>query len=350
MLGQRIDTVAGHACNVYFEGLLPQQPTEAWEVSLSCELGQQLADRWTFTPTTAQIGIHAFALRYRDPHTGKTFAAACELHVHSGEAGREEIRWLPIGDSITAAALYVEATAARGLRIGTAIKSLGTRFHGQNGITRNEGYPGWKFGDFLGVRGTLDANFREQVESAFCFAAGPIFNFAKYQEVHLSGEEPDFITVFLGTNDIGLLDDATRGTEIARSIGHAETIIDSLVQNTSKTRIGVIPPLLPADQNAFGLNYGCLLPRWLYRKNQRAIAQALQEKFAEFHERVSVIPAHFQIDSLTGYPMRQERVNPHSDQTRTINTNAVHPSPVGHHQIADAILAWMAGRRDFGTP
>ena len=284
MLGPRIDALVGFECNLYFEGLLPQQPSEDWEVTISCPLGQHLDERWSLRPEAEHIGVHPFSLRYRDPLSRDLIRAQCELHIHEAKLAGPDLRWLPIGDSITAAATYVEATIARGPRLGTTIRCLGTRFNGHNGTIRHEGYPGWKFGDFHGERASLDANFREQIASAFSLD-GSHFNFGKYLETHLDGNEPDFITVFLGTNDIGLLNDETRALAIEKSIRHAETTIRTILDHTRATRIGVIPPLTPGDQNAFGINYGCLLPRWLYRKNQRAMVQALQAGFSRYHER-----------------------------------------------------------------
>lgn len=342
MLGARLDALVGIECNLYFEGLLPHVPTEDRELSVSCEFGRHLSDRWSFTPEKAHTGVHPLTISYRDPHSRERVSASCKVHVHDASPG--SFHWLPIGDSITNAARYLQAARERAAGLGIVLETQGTRCAEQAGGVRHEGYPGWKFGDFLGPDCSTRANFQDLTASAFSFGGEPHFDFERYRKTRLAGREPGFVTIFLGTNDIALLDDATRTEGVRAAILHAETLAEAILKHTGKTKLGFIPPLTPAGQDAFGLNYGCLIPRWLYRKNQHALVQAIQEKFAVFHERVSCISAHLGIDPFYGYPLREEKVNACSEQLRSINSNAVHPSPSGHRQIADSVLAWMIGR------
>jgi len=344
MLGQRLDVVVGREYNLYFEGLLPCRSAEDWELTISSEIGGHFSNRWSVTPEKAQIGNHPLTIRYRDLYSQKQVSASCEVRVHDAHLGGSHFRWLPVGDSITHAALYVQATVANAAEIGTVLKTQGTQCFGQDETIKHEGYPGWKFGDFLGPDFSTRANFQELTASAFSFENEPGFAFKKYLDTHLKGEEPDFVTILLGANDIALLDDVTRLEGIHSSLRCAEILAERIIRHTRNTRLGFILPLAPSSQDAFGTNYGCRIPRWLYRKNQRALVQALRERFADFHDRVSCISAHFNIDPYFGYPLKKERANIHSDRLRLVNTNAMHPSRTGHRQIAESLLAWMIGQ------
>jgi len=342
LLGDRIDAVVGRECNIYFEPLSLRCLTEDWELAVTCEVGHQMADRWTFVPEEAHVGRHAFALSYRDPYDGQVQSASCELHVHAEPSWSRPLEWLPIGDSITDAGGYVEALAA-----DSRLVTLGTRSLRSNPEVRHEGYPGWKYGDFLKERVLAEgANFYEAATSPFLFPSdtGEQFDFGRYQETHLAGKEPDFITLFLGANDIALLNDDTLESGITTAVQHGVSILDEILRTTGHTAIGIVTPLTPGSQDAFGMNYGCLIPRWRYRRNQHALVRAIQSRLATYHDRLSVLPAHLWIDPLSGYPSRTERLNAHTDETRVVAINAVHPSGSGHRQVADGIFSWMAGR------
>lgn len=341
MLGSTIDATAGLECNLYFEGLLPYAPTEEWDLAITCEIGQHLSDRWSHLPQAKQAGCHPFTLSYRDPASGEMASASSEIHIHAPGQTSQHLRWLPIGDSITHALGYLEATVARAPRFNLDVTTVGSRVRG---AIRHEGYPGWKIGHFFGQYDDRDANFREQIASPFLFDGAPDMNIPAYLSQYLDGQEPDLITVFLGTNDIGLLDEKTRESGIEKSMAHARTLIDHLLASTSAAKIGLIAPLNPASQDAFGTNYGCLLPRSRYRKNQRAFVQTLRENFTGHDSRISFIPAHAQIDADSGYPSEILPRNVHTEQTLRVATNGVHPSPCGHQQISNAILSWMMAR------
>jgi len=347
LLGNRIDTIVGLECNIYFEALSLRCLAEDWELTVTCELGRQMADRWTLLAEPSQKGKHAFSISYRDPHSGHLVSASCDLYVHETFAFTRPYSWLPIGDSITGAGGYVKALGEHARLHGLEVTPLGTRALHSDPTWKHEGYPGWRFVDFLQRRTALTgANFYDDTSSPFLFptTTGGQFDFERYLREHLADREPDFLTLFLGVNDIALLNDDTLEDGIATSLRHAETLVEGILHATKNTVIGIVPPLTPGSQDAFGTNYGCLIPRWRYRKNQHAMVRAIQNLSRKWPSRVSVVPAYLSIDPQSGYPSREENIHAHSDQTRTIASNAVHPCEAGHRQIADAIFAWMAGR------
>jgi lysophospholipase L1-like esterase len=346
LLGNRIDTVVGRETNIYFEALSPHALTEDWELTVTCDLGRQMRDRWTFVAEPDHVGHHEISISYRSPYNGRLSSSSCRLHVHELPTIDRPLCWLPIGDSITEAGGYIKAVADLSDSSGRSITTLGSRTLRSDSAYRHEGFPGWKFSDFFHKRDSAHANFYESIASPFLFphADESVFSFTQYLTKHSSCQDPDFITLFLGTNDIALLNEATQQKGIKESMHYAEAFLDEILQATSHAQIGILPPLTPGSQDAFGTNYGCLIPRWRYRKNQQALVQAIQVLFADKHERLSVIPAYLSIDSLPGYPSRTIQPCIHSEHTSTIATNAVHPSESGHRQIGDAIFSWMMSR------
>jgi lysophospholipase L1-like esterase len=348
-LPQSIDLVVGVESNLYFDALLPCPITEEWEPAISCELGSHRSDRWIRTPKISHLGRHPLTLSLRDPRDGQRRTFATCLHIHEKEIRSDLQRWLPIGDSITASGHYVEALLRRANQERDSLQSVGTRQAEGTSSVKHEGYPGWKYLDFLRKRPAVTGpNFREEIDPPFIFSSPPNekLDFAAYRETHLAGQDPDFITIFLGANDVALLDDTALTEEIPKIVSHAEALINAILEGTTQSRVGLMPPLPPsASQDAFGINYGCLIPRWRYRKNQHALLRALQDRFGDFSARLSIIPAFLQIDPVTGYPARDEPTNTHAGDNHPVACNSVHPSPSGHRQIADAIFAWMIGQR-----
>ena len=347
-LPQIIDLVVGVECNLYFDALLSRPITEEWEPAISCALGSHRAGRWVLTPEISHLGQHPLTLSLRDPRDGQRQTLATCLHIHEKGIGSELQRWLPIGDSITASGHYVEALLQQANQERDSLQSVGTRRADGISSVRHEGYPGWKFLDFLRKRPAVHGpNFREEIAPPFIFSSTPNEkpDFAAYREAHLAGQDPDFITIFLGANDVALLDDAGLVEEIPKIVSHAEALINAILEGTSRSRVGLMPPLPPsANQDAFGINYGCQIPRWRYRKNQHALLRALQDRFGDFSAHISIIPAFLHIDPVTGYPTQDEPINARTEITHSVASNAVHPSLTGHRQIADAIFMWMAGQ------
>ena len=68
----------------------------------------------------------------------------------------------------------------------------------------------------------------------------------------------------------------------------------------------------------------------------------LTDKLAE-KDKVYLVPAAISVDSEHVFNMEERTVNPYSDVTEEVATDAVHPAAEGYHQIADAIYNTMCG-------
>lgn len=320
-------------CNLYFNSLLPLASRPLfWDVS--CQKGRQMQARWTWTPGSEEAGSTPLEITATDDSDQKIAAGKTTVRVAQEKAGAgKPIRILIVGDSLTASGMYTGELLK--LLAGPNEPSptlLGTQ--GDAKGNRHEGYPGWTWRRFLTINPTAGP------PSPFVFD-GKI-NFSEYLRTHCEGTPPDFIVVFLGTNDVFGLSEAARATAIAQVLADAERLIGILRAGAPQAAIGLVIPLSPASQDAFGANYGSGETRRGYVKSLQLYTTEFLKRFdAREGENIHIIPAALNFDSENGYPVEQQSVHARSDAKVTRQINAVHPAVQGYRQVADAIFAWI---------
>ena len=155
-----------------------------------------------------------------------------------------------------------------------------------------------------------------------------------------TGFNPDVVLLHLGTN--GLLS----GDENAENICK---IVELIRQDDENIPIYVVNTIYQSDQNGIGsmkLNNGSLMFPGEY-KQERDLANFnlrvyLTDKLAE-KEKVYLVPAAISVDSEHVFNMEERTVNPYSEETEKVATDAVHPAAEGYYQIADVIYNTMCG-------
>ena len=155
-----------------------------------------------------------------------------------------------------------------------------------------------------------------------------------------TGFNPDVILLHLGTN--GLLS----GDENAENICK---IVDLIRQDDKEIPIYVVNTIYQSNQNGIGsmkMNNGSLMFQGQY-KQERDLANFnlrvyLTDRFAK-EEKVYLIPAAICVDSENVFNVEERGVNPYSEITENVATDAVHPGAEGYYQIADAIYSTMCG-------
>lgn len=318
--------------NIHFRNLLTPHPENlSWDVT--CKLGRQMESRWTLTPKPDDQGRFPLELVGFNSGDQKVVSGSTTLQIADGKAGAgQEIHLLTIGDSLTAGGLYTREL----LKLFEGpdepkLVLLGTRGEGNN---RHEGYPGWTWRKFL-EPGPADG-----VQSPFLIDGK--WDFSEYIRHSCGNTPPEFIVIFLGTNDMFGLTDTNRAATITKVVADAEKLVAAIRSGAEKAKIGLVFPLPPASQDAFGTNYACGETRRNYYRSIKHYASEMQRQFGEREkDGLYIIPAYLGFDSEQGYPTEQQPVHARSEGTTARQMNALHPAVSGYRQVADTIYSWM---------
>lgn len=319
-------------CNIYFSNLLlPRSEVLSWDVT--CAKGKQMQVRWTFTPEPADKGAFPLELVGFNSEEKKVTSGKTTVLVARENAGvGRNIRLLIIGDSLTASGLYTREL----LRLFDGpnepkLTLLGTQGEESN---RHEGYPGWTWRRFLHPGPVNGA------QSPFLFDGK--LDFSEYIRTHCEGNPPEFILVFLGTNDVFGLTDANRAATISKVLADAENMLGLIRSGAENAKVGLVFPLPPASQDAFGMNYACGETRRDFFRSVKQYASEMQRRFGGREEEgIYIVPAYLGFDSEQGYPTELQPAHAHSDTRIVRQSNAVHPSVPGYRQVADVIYSWI---------
>ena len=155
-----------------------------------------------------------------------------------------------------------------------------------------------------------------------------------------TGFQPDVVLLHLGTN--GLLSGVENGENICK-------IVELIRQDDENIPIYVVNTIYQSDQNGIGsmkMNNGSLMFQGQY-KQQRDLANfELREYLSEHLSKmkdVYLVPASISVDSENVFITEERAVNPYSDTTEAVATDAVHPAAEGYRQIADVIYSTLCG-------
>ena len=246
------------------------------------------------------------------------------------EAKQWQFSVLAIGDSLSAnGALYIRLQE----HLGNQLICNGTRSY-EGFLT--EARLGFSAENYL----TETGYYLEEGEDVHKFWNPETQRFDWNYYKTSTGFNPDVVLLHLGTN--GLLS----GDENAENICK---IVELIRQDDENIPIYVVNTIYQSDQNGIGsmkMNNGQLMFPGQY-KQERDLANFnlrvyLTDKLAE-KEKVYLVPAAISVDSEHVFNMEEKTVNPYSDVTEEVATDAVHPAAEGYYQIADAIYYTMCG-------
>lgn len=344
-----LHAVAGAESNVYFDNVVLALNPANYAFDVICSKGRQQQERWTFTPKPEDVGEHPFVLEVRNEQNELVARGESTLRVIPADAGDgKTISLLCIGDSLTHASVYPQRLLALCEKPGNPKLTL-VGSHGPGGMpgaVRHEGYGGWTAHRFAThYTGTARQGDYAKRGSPFLYPAAdgkPALDFAAYCRDVNDGKFPDFVTIFLGPNDIFSYHDSNIDAGIRTMLDHYDALL-RMIQTTSTTHVGVMLPVPPAaTQDAFGANYATGQTRWQYKRNQHRLVERMVERYgARDAERVHLIPAYVNLDCLHNYPSETSPANAAAEIPLSRLNNGVHPSGPGYYQIADAVYAWL---------
>ena len=351
LLPTRIYAATGLEANIYFDNLVLTPDCSNYIFDVTCSKGRQDSTRWYMNPKDTDLGSVPFELTILNDENKKLASAKSEIVIVSKDAGKgRAFSILVVGDSLTDASVYPnelkKLLAENGNPEVTFIGSHSGRGQAVNGNrVSHEGRGGWKWSDFCTVYDLSKSDYKAKSPFLFPDEKGkPVLDFKKYLDKYNNGKAPDFITVFLGTNDVfGVNDDASIDKKIDEIFKYADILIAEFRKTAPLCKIGLVTTIPPvASQDAFGNNYKCGQTRWQFRRNQHRLVERLYEKFGNSEkDNISIIPAYVNVDCENNYPVINTTVNERSKKAFARPSNGVHPANEGYFQIADTLFSWI---------
>lgn len=330
--------LVGYELNIYFENITEDWTLYKWDVT--CTKGMQLERGYRITPIADDAGEYTLTIRasisediYKEVST--------TLIVTGASAGTGETASVIImGDSTTDNGIVITKLNANFAEDAMGVSTIGTRGTSPN---NHEGRSGWKFEDYLTKASETYTDGRGTVYNPFYNPTSETFD-ADYYFTNSGISKPDWFFVNLGINDVfGASTDAALNTQIDAVIERCDTVVDSLLDATTTTKVGICLTI-PCNhsQDAFGKAYGCNQTRDRCKRNNTFWVKKLIEEYdGREDERIYLIPINASLDTIYNMGMETIPVNARNETTYSspIYNGGVHPVASGYWQIADVYTA-----------
>lgn len=347
-----IPAVPGVEANLYFENVVIVVNPANYVFDVDCEKGTQQAERWTFTPKPEDAGSYALKVRVIDQNNAVIAEADSTVQVVPAGTGKDKsLTYLAIGDSLTHASVYTQTLLDLCAAPDTPeLKLVGSHMPKGDPLNRHEGYGGWTAERFAThYTGAPREGVFHTWGSPFVYKTGdnpPEIDFGRYCADYNGGVSPNFVTIFLGCNDVFHAVDDNLESTIDDILKNMDLLIGMIHAQDSTTRVGLIAPVPPAGtQDAFGANYNNGQTRWQYLKNQHRLLERMVAAYGGREaEGLSLIPAYINLDCHHNYPANEGPANARDTGSISRLNNGVHPNDAGYQQIGDSIYAWMLAR------
>lgn len=352
LLPPSIPAVVGIECNIYFDNIVLVPNPANFVFDSVCSKGRQQIERWTWTPTDADVGEHPFQIDVRNDENRVIVSAKTVVKVVAANRGEgKPLSVLCVGDSLTHASTYTQRLLDLSDKPGNPKLSLiGSHWLGDKpGPNRHEGYGGWTAKRFAAhFTETARTGNYAQRGSPFLYLGDdgkPVLDFTHYCRDVNEGRSPDVVTIFLGPNDIFSYNDETIEAGIDDMLKHLDQLVDMLRKQSPSTKVAILLPVPPAaTQDAFGSNYASGQTRWQYKRNQHRLVERMLEKYSgRESDQVHVVPTYLGLDCVHNYPTESVPANATNEAKIIRQNNGVHPAASGYHQIGDMLFAWLKG-------
>jgi lysophospholipase L1-like esterase len=350
-----IHAVVGREANLYFDNVVLVLDRADYAFDAICEKGNQLDERWTFTPTPKDVGDFPLEVMVRDESNDVIARGSTVVRVVPKAGGTTKVTTLLlVGASLTEYSVYPQELLDLDSRDEhLQLKLIGSRGKGDGppeGALRHEGYSGWTAQAFVVFAGPLSRSGiykRPDTGSPFVYEDEPgkkHLDFGRYCKEFNDGKAPDALTIHLIPNDIFTANDETIDKRTEEMIGYYDQLIDAFHKFAPEMRIGVILTA-PSSRSQDGFrNYigAGRQSRWQYRRNIHRAWEMMIKHYAGAEKRnVYLVPSYVDFDVERHYPTWTAPASARATQSLVRVKNGTHPSPEGYQQMADAIYCWL---------
>lgn len=233
--------------------------------------------------------------------------------VASTSGNGNSVKALCIGDSITARGFWTQDLLDLEASDGLNVSLLGTQGTAPN---LHEGYGGE----------TVDW-FYTDAASPFVFSGS--FNFAQYLSTNTI-DDPDYVCIHLGVNDIGDAVNDTAATTITENASvQLEDMISQFKAANADVKVFIMLPITSSfDVSAWDAAFGGSILNWRYNANRSKWCNTMIDNF-DFRtsENIHVLPTNITIDNINSYD----------------TSDPIHPldDGIGYEAMAKTVFSFM---------
>ncbi|HBN57183.1 MAG TPA: hypothetical protein DD414_10445 [Lachnospiraceae bacterium] len=150
------------------------------------------------------------------------------------------------------------------------------------------------------------------------------------------------VELFLGTNGLDT-DPSENGDNIIK-------IVQNIHKTDPRLPVYLVHTLYPASQDGIGSwnnkGYALYGDRYKYEEDRKVFdLMVYLEAALEEEKCLYFVPAGICHDSANNFNMEETPVNPHSELTMEVPTDAIHPGRAGYRQIADCLYSVVCGTK-----
>lgn len=323
LLPPEINIAVGDTMEIYNKNICHCGNMDNFHFKYTCNIGKQWKRKWNYTAIEGDVGAHTMTVDVYDNDLNLILTRTTTINVVNVSTPISTPKnILCIGDSLTNDKAWMTKWKALSDAMFGADKIV---FIGTRGATANkhEGYSGYNVNYFIS-----DPNVTGSA-NPFWNPGTSQLDFAYYLS-HNTIAMPDFIQIYLGTND--LTDDLT--AEMARY----KTLVDFLLAGAPSAKIFIVLPEFWGDQNSLSA-YGTQHLELLQHRRVFNYINSLLNQFIGYNARLTFVPLAQTMDSEWAFNPVTQAVNQWSAQTETIQTGDVHPVPdAAYYQNANAMF------------
>lgn len=316
--------------NIYFDNLSLTENYKNYHWLVTCDSGQTFEQGWRWTPASGTSGNFTLKIEIYDrEYTNLDYATTVLAVASNNMTASKDI--IMIGNSLTAAGTY--PTEVNALADGSLT------LYGTQGTSPN---------NHEGHSGKTYSWFENDATSPLVDGSGNV-DFTGYLSDN-SFPDPDFVTLFLGINDLFGANHTTIETSINNVISYADSIIANIKDaTTDRAIIGLAMITPPAyNQDAFGTNYDNY-QTWKVKRNYHRFNERLKAYYGTGGSgeqgNVYLIPVYLGLDTEHNYPTTNAQYNARNSSTYIRQTNGVHPATSGYYQIADWFFGFIVNHQ-----
>lgn len=306
----KIYGIVGQELEIYFNNIIYSK--EEYTVDVICDYGEQTEDKWSYTPMSE--GEFDITIKIKNDNNIISTKTST-ISISSIQSVDDELKYLAIGDSTTAAGGYTQNLLDNFNSSSISIKLLGTQ-----GVNPNlhEGRGGWSFETYqFSMYGTTKNPFYNTATNGFDF---------NYYMNNNSYNDLDYVTIGLGINGLfGCKSNIVALQYINTMIEDLETMINSIQKYNSDIKIGILVTIPPTEnEKLFNNDYSGEQTLERYRLNNILWCNKLITNYSEKeNNNIYLIPTNAIIDCVNGF------------------SNGVHPNTTGYNQIGNEIYGWI---------
>ncbi|HCM32282.1 MAG TPA: hypothetical protein DIC32_13260 [Acinetobacter radioresistens] len=189
----------------------------------------------------------------------------------------------------------------------------------------------------FGDASILFSAFEAVAGNPFWDSGSATVNYAGYLSKY-SLVAPSFVFIQLGINDVFTFTDDDAVTSFCVSaFAQLDALINSIRSAVSGVKVIVVAPPVGANQDAFGLSYGC---NQTSRRFKRNLVTYNKQLYAHYKNKeassIYVLGAGVGVDTENNFPVTATQINAYNTATYQAQSNGVHPDESGYFQLSAA--------------